>query len=166
MIRLDREAFHSASYPTKASILEVYWRMPGSTRSYALDISEELFKLSTESVRLHSNDTLRYQTLAQLLTKRLGQEPALDGHNPENLREFLEKLPTRGSVRIHLNISRTSADSLVDIKKRLSQEIGNKLTVGDAISILLYDYLVERSATRVVSNLRLRELDAERNPET
>lgn len=135
--------------------------MPGTSRSYALSISEELFKLSTESVRLHSNDTLRYQTLAQLLMKRLGQDAAADGHDPELLRDYLEKLPTRGSVRIHLNISRTSADSLVDIKKRLSREIGNRLTVGDAVAILLYDYLVERSATRVLSKLRQRELDDE-----
>lgn len=138
--------------------------MPGTSRSYALSISEELFKLSTESVRLHSNDTLRYQTLAQLLMKRLGQDAAADGHDPALLRDYLDKLPTRGSVRIHLNISRTSADSLVDIKKRLSREIGNRLTVGDAVAILLYDYLVERSATRVLSKLRQRELDDEPAP--
>lgn len=133
--------------------------MPGKSRSYALSISVELFKLTTESVRLHSNETLRYKSLAQLLTNRIGQDQPADGHDPAALREHLDSLPTQGTVRIHLNISRTSAQSLVEIKKRLSENIGDKLTVGDAISILLYDYLVERSATRVLSNLSLRETE-------
>lgn len=135
--------------------------MPGKSRSYALRISEELFKLSTESVRLHSNETLRYKSLAQLLTNRVSQDLPAEGHDPAALREYLDALPTQGSVRIHLNISRTSAQSLVEIKKRLSENIGDKLTVGDAISILLYDYLVEHSATRVLSRLSLRESEEE-----
>jgi len=56
MIRSVREVYCSAIALTKASISEVYWSMPGTSRSYALSISEELFKLSTESVRLHSNE--------------------------------------------------------------------------------------------------------------
>lgn len=129
--------------------------MPGSSRSYALDISAELFKLTTESVRLHSNETLRYQTLAQLVTHRLSNHAVADGYDPTELRGFLNSLPTRGNVRIHLNISRTSALSLVEIKKRLSLEIGGTLTVGDAISLLIYDYLIEHSAARVLPNVGL-----------
>ncbi|CCW18978.1 hypothetical protein EBBID32_33360 [Sphingobium indicum BiD32] len=129
--------------------------MPGSSRSYALDISAELFKLTTESIRLHSNETLRYQTLAQLLTQRISNPAVADNLNPAELREYLDVLPTRGSIRIHLNISRTSAQSLVEIKKRLSREIGNTLTVSDAVALLIYDYLVEHSATRVLPKLGL-----------
>lgn len=135
--------------------------MPGRSRSYALSISVELFKLTTESVRLHSNETLRYKSLAQLLMNRISRDLPADGHDPAALREYLEALPTQGNVRIHLNISRTSAQSLIEIKKRLSENIGDKLTVGDAISILLYDYLVERSATRVLTNLSDRESEQE-----
>lgn len=129
--------------------------MPGGSRSYALDISVELFKLTTESVRIHSNETLRYQTLAQLVTNCINQPTTTDGHDPADLRGYLGKLPTRGDVRIHLNFSRANADLLVEIKKRFSQEIGGALTIADAVSILLYDYLVDRSATRVLSRLSL-----------
>lgn len=129
--------------------------MPGSSRSYALDISAELFKLTTESIRLHSNETLRYQTLAQLLTERISSPDVAESLNPAELRQYLDTLPRRGNIRIHLNISRTSAQSLVEIKKRLSREIGNTLTVSDAIALLIYDYLVEHSATRVLPKLGL-----------
>lgn len=90
--------------------------MPGRSRSYALDISAELFKLTTESIRLHSNETLRYQTLAQLLTHRINNPTVAESLDPADLREYLDALPTRGDIRIHLNISRTSAQSLVEIK--------------------------------------------------
>lgn len=129
--------------------------MPGSSRSYALNISAELFKLTTESIRLHSNETLRYQTLAQLLTERISNPAVADSLNPGELRDYLDALPRRGNIRIHLNISRTSAQSLVEIKKRLSREIGGTLTVSDAIALLIYDYLVEHSATRVLPKIGL-----------
>jgi hypothetical protein len=129
--------------------------MPGRSRSYALDISAELFKLTTESIRLHSNETLRYQTLAQLLTHRINNPTVAESLDPAELREYLYALPTRGSIRIHLNISRTSADSLVEIKKRLSREIGGNLTVSDAIALLICDYLVKQSATRVLPKVGL-----------
>lgn len=131
--------------------------MPGKSRSYALNISAELFKLSTESVRLHSNETLRYQTLAKLLAGRINKDTPLNTEDPGVWKEFLDAMPTRGDVRIHLNISVTNADSLVEIRDQLSQEIGNRLTLGDAISILLYDYLIENRATRVLSRLPLGE---------
>ncbi len=129
--------------------------MPGSSRSYALNISAELFKLTTESIRLHSNETLRYQTLAQLLTERISNPAVADDLNPAELRGYLDSLPRRGNIRIHLNISRTSAQSLVEIKKRLSREIGGTLTVSDAIALLIYDYLVKHSATRVLPKIGL-----------
>lgn len=129
--------------------------MPGRSRSYALDISAELFKLTTESIRLHSNETLRYQTLAQLLTHRINNPTVAESLDPAELRGYLDALPTRGNIRIHLNISRTSADSLVEIKKRLSREIGGNLTVSDAIALLICDYLVKQSATRVLPKVGL-----------
>jgi len=138
--------------------------MPGRSRSYALDISAELFKLTTESIRLHSNETLRYQTLAQLLTHRINNPTVAESLDPAELREYLDALPTRGNIRIHLNISRTSAQSLVEIKKRLSHTIGDTLTVGDAIALLIYDYLVEHSATRVLPKLGLDDSDATASP--
>ena len=138
--------------------------MPGRSRSYALNISAELFKLTTESIRLHSNETLRYQTLAQLLTKRINNPAITDSLDPEQLRQYLDDLPTRGNVRIHLNISRTSADSLVEIKKRLSREIGGNLTISDAIALLICDYLVKQSATRVLPKIGLGDSGRSESP--
>ena len=38
---------------------------------------------------------------------------------------------------------------------RLSREIGGTLTVSDAIALLIYDYLVKHSATRVLPKIGL-----------
>ncbi|MDF0490474.1 hypothetical protein PX554_20290 [Sphingomonas sp. H39-1-10] len=124
--------------------------MTGRTRAYALDISEHLFLLTTEGIRLRSNETRRYQTLAKLVTDRLQVEPRLGVEDLVSLREHLEATPTKGGIRIHLNISRTSANSLIDVKKRLAQELGGDLTVGDALSILLFDYIAERATDLAV----------------
>ena len=48
--------------------------MAGDTRSYALDVSELLFRLASESLRLRSNETLRFETVASLVNARI---PAL-----------------------------------------------------------------------------------------
>lgn len=131
--------------------------MSGDSRGYALNISEHLFHLTTESLRLHSNETKRYQTLASLVNARAAHSCKMEEHDPETIRDHLVTIPTKGDIRIYLSISRSSADSLVEAKKRLGDQLGSNLTVGDALSILLFDYVVERKATRVLERLGLDE---------
>lgn len=131
--------------------------MSGDSRGYALDISEHLFHLTTESLRLRSNETKRYQTLASLVNSRVAFSCKMEEHDPEIIRDHLVTIPTKGDIRIYLSISRSSADSLVEAKKRLGSQIGSNLTVGDALSILLFDYVVEQKATRVLERLGLDE---------
>ncbi len=131
--------------------------MSGDSRGYALDISEHLFHLTTESLRLRSNETRRYQTLASLVNARAAYSSKMKEHDPETIRDHLVTIPTKGDIRIYLSISRSSADSLVEAKKRLGDQIGSNLTVGDALSILLFDYVVEQKATRILERLGLDE---------
>ena len=128
--------------------------MSGDTRSYALSISDHLFRLTTESIRLHSNETNRYQTLGNLVNERAAIATSED-HNCETIRQHLVTIPTKGDIKIHLSLSKTSAISLVEAKKRLGKKLGSHMTVGDAVSILLFDYIVELKATRVLERLGL-----------
>jgi hypothetical protein len=129
--------------------------MSGDTRSYALNISEHLFRLTTESLRLHSNETGRYQTLASLVNARAAACLSPDDHNPETIRKHFGAIPTKGDIKIYLSISMTSAKHLSEAKRRLGQHIGSSMTVGDALSLLLFDYVVEQKATRVLQRLGL-----------
>lgn len=128
-------------------------RMSAEPEGYTLDISEHLFRLTTESLRLRSNQTLRYQTLASLVNERAAEALGIEGHDCATLRDHLVTIPTQGNIRIDLSISRTSARSLEEVKSRLEKYLCANLTLGDALSILLFDYIVEQKAGRLIEKL-------------
>ena len=128
-------------------------------RGYTLDVSEYLFRLTTESLRIHSNQTRRYQSLGNLVNARAtaGAAGAIEQHDVETLRKHLEKGPTKGPIRIYLSITKTSAESLTEAKRRLEKHLGSALTVGDAISMLLFDYVVEQGTAKLLSKIGIDE---------
>src|SRR3546814_5387370 len=52
-------------------------------------------------------------------------------------------------------MSRTSATSRDEVKDLLSRQLDSKLTVADALSFLLFDYVVEQKAAQVMGKLDL-----------
>lgn len=134
------------------------------SRDYALDISEPLFRLTTEGIRLHSNATFNYQTLSSLIDHRTPHVGKINDHDTSTLKEHLVSIPSDGNIRIHLNVSKTSAKNLNEVKELLSRQLNSELTLIDALSILLFDYVVEQKTARVMEKLDLNDLDAaERN---
>jgi len=122
---------------------------------YVLDISESLFRLTTEGVRLRSNETLAYETISSLISHRTAQLEGGIRQKSAIIREHLSCIPTDGEIKLRLDICRTSASTLDDIKDMLSQQLGSALTLGDALSILLFDYVAERKAARVLEKIGL-----------
>jgi len=120
-----------------------------------LDISEHLFRLTTESLRLRSNETRSYQTLECLLEARNGSLARIRDRDMCTLKEHLGAIPTQGDIRIELRISQTSAECLDEVKDLLSKELEADLTVGDALSVLLFDYMSELKAAWVLERLDL-----------
>lgn len=57
--------------------------MSADTRNYVLDISTDLFRLSTESLRLRSNETLVYATLESLIDSRAASSTYSDELKPK-----------------------------------------------------------------------------------
>jgi len=127
--------------------------MSGNTRGYALDISEHLFRLTTESLRIHSNETRRYQTLASLVSERAGAGVTFDHHDEQTLRRHFEAVPTKGSIRIHLTLTKAGGDALIGAKRRLAKRFGTPLNIGDALSVLLLDFVAEHHARRVLEKI-------------
>src|SRR3546814_696088 len=79
----------------------------------------------------------------------------IGSHDTRTLKEHLTSIPSDGTIRIRLNISRTSATSLDEVKDLLSRQLDSKLTVADALSFLLFDYVVEQKAAQVMGKLDL-----------
>jgi hypothetical protein len=137
--------------------------MGADSRGYTLDISEPLFRLTTESLRLRSNETKCYQTLEDLVNSRVPGIEKLDDEDARNLKQHLITLPSDGSIRIHLSITETSADNLERIQQLLETRLATRVSVGDALSALLFDYVVEQKAASVLAKLDLDEHDQPRS---
>lgn len=132
--------------------------MSADSQGYTLDISEHLFRLTTESLRLRSNETKSYQTLESLVDARAADVSRIGDRDMTTLKEHLVSIPTKGDIRIELSISQTSAESLDQVTEMLSKQLDAKLTVGDALSVLLFDYVVEQKAARILEKLDLDKL--------
>lgn len=137
--------------------------MNTASREYKLDVSEHFFHLTTEGLRLRSNETLCYQTLDTLIDSRVPEADKIDTHTASTLREHLKVIPTKGTIRINLIISEASANSLADARIRLASQLGTELTFGDALSILLFDYVVDRKAARFLATIGIDELKDKRD---
>ncbi|TGX49141.1 hypothetical protein E5A73_20085 [Sphingomonas gei] len=131
--------------------------MTAETRNYVLDISTDLFQLSTESLRLHSNETLQYETLESLIERRAASDCFKNEHRTDTLRRHLGAIPTEGKVRIQFNILTTSAESLDEACEYLTLQLGSAVTVGDVLSVMLFDYVAEKKATQVLNQIGLGE---------
>lgn len=128
--------------------------MVGETRGYTFDVSEAFFRLTTECLRLRSNETLRYQSLASLLEGiTTAGAPKLAALDTDVVRDHLVTIPTRGEVRLFIRMSRESADLLVDAKRALAVRMKARLTVADAVSVLLLDYLIAQKADNVMRRI-------------
>ncbi|HEX7855098.1 MAG TPA: hypothetical protein VF503_15520 [Sphingobium sp.] len=127
--------------------------MAGDSRSYTLDISEHLFRLTTESLRLHSNETGRYETLASLVQERLCVADPLDDHHSETIRDHLSVITTNGEIRVTFNVPSSSADILAAANERFAKALGSNITVADTLSILLFHYAVSQKAMVVLKRI-------------
>lgn len=129
--------------------------MTGDQCTLALNISEHLFNLTTESLRLRSNETRCYQTLESLLAERVHLPCALESHDPKTIRDHLSAIPTTGDIRIDLTITKSSADSLDAAKRLISEGLGSEISLGDTISIMLFLYIVDQKAAKILQRIGL-----------
>src|SRR3546814_8397422 len=65
------------------------------SRDITLNISEPLFRLTTEGIRLHSNETLHHQTLSNLIDHRSSRTEKIGSHDTRTLKEHLTSIPSR-----------------------------------------------------------------------
>lgn len=125
---------------------------------YTLDISEHLFRLTTEGLRLRSNETQSYQTLANLLDARCVCATHISTRPISTLKEHLVTIPSAGNIRIELSLSQRSTDCLDEVKEFLSREFGEDMTVADALSVLLFEYVIEQTDARVLGALDIEDI--------
>jgi hypothetical protein len=122
-----------------------------------MDVSETLFRLTTESLRLHSNETRSFSTLARLVSARAAAIGKLGHQDSDTIRSHLHAIPSNGDIRIHLDITQTSAGDLAEAKQHLGTMLGADMTLADTISILLFDYVAQQKADMILQKLGMDE---------
>jgi len=138
--------------------------MSGDTRAYRLRVSHCLFELATEGIRLRSNETRRFQTLSSVVNARAaGRMSGFKEQDVPTLKDHFSAIPTKGPIPISLTITKTNAQSLDEAKERLAKLLGTDLTVGDAVSLLLLDYIAQAKADRMVAKFESGELSPNRD---
>ena len=109
-----------------------------------------MFRLTTESLRLHSNATFAYQTLATLIEFRAFEKSHLHDHEVATLGEHLDIVPGPGKISLYLDLAVRSLDYLEAVQSSFSRKLDIALALEDALSLLLFDYVVEQKTSKIL----------------
>lgn len=135
--------------------------MSPAQRAYRMEVSDYYFRLTTECVRLFSNAVLRYCTINDVVNERSGLISSVPGaYEAKQVREHLRLIPSSGDVVIEITILDTSAKHIDDALVDLEDMVGSSVTFKEALSIILFDFLVEGNLTEVLTKLGLSADDA------
>lgn len=124
--------------------------MAADTKDYALEISDLLFRMTTEGVRLFSNQIRSQDSLSSLTKYLLRESRDATAHDTDVLLQHLDIIPTHGDIMVCLVMSTSCAARLEALRTLCEKKVGRPLTTGDTLSLLLFDYMVERKAARVL----------------
>lgn len=133
-----------------------------AAKTLQLSVSEYFFRLSTESVRLYSNKVLEHTSLGKVIDSRAERANDLaDSYDADDMREHLRIIPSDGVVALDFTILATSAASLEKAAALLAEALGRPLVVEDALSLIMFDLVVERNATELFTKLGLTAEEAD-----
>lgn len=128
-----------------------------------LDVSDYYFRLTTESIRLHSNRRHHHSTFEDVVNDRA--ECATDlpkRYEADDMKEHLRIIPSDGDKELRFSILETSAACIDEVIPELERVLGQSVKFADALSLMLYDLIVESNATEVLSKLGMTVEEAER----
>lgn len=131
-------------------------------KALRFSVSEYFFRLSTESVRLHSNKVLDFCSFGEVINSRAERANDLaESYDAEDMREHLRIIPSEGDVPLNVTILETSATSLEKAAEVLAEALGQTLVLKDALSLVMFDLVIERNATELLTKLGLTASEAD-----
>lgn len=137
--------------------------MAAEERDYKLDVSEFYLRLTTESIRLYSNKVRDISSLREVIDDRAALATLLPQYYTQaEMREHLSIIPTDGNISLKFTILETSAASLDAAAQMLAESMDLSVAFADALSLLMYDFIVEENKTEVLTKLGLSMEEAER----
>lgn len=131
-------------------------------KAYHISVSDHYFRLTTEGVRLLSNKHSSYYSLTMVLNERAERASDLaNSYDCEDMRNHLRIISSEGGIGINFTILETSASTINAAALSLGEALGQKILFSDAVSLILFDLIVERNATEILTKLGLSSSKAE-----
>ncbi|MEG8221871.1 hypothetical protein OSJ57_14735 [Sphingomonas sp. HH69] len=128
--------------------------MPAAEKSYHLDVSAYYFRLTSESIRLYSNLDYKHVTFSDVVNSRSETVDQIAiRYTSDDMKEHLRIIPTDGDKVLEFTILKTSADNIDDAVIMLEEALGSSVKFADALSLMLYDFVVEANSTEVLTKL-------------
>jgi hypothetical protein len=130
--------------------------MIAEERECKLDVSEFYLRLTTESIRLFSNKVRGLANFREVIDDRAAVASLLPKYYTKaEMNEHLSIIPTNGDISLKFTILETSAASLDEAAKMLSDSMGLSVAFADTLSLLMYDFILEENKTEVLTKLGL-----------
>jgi hypothetical protein len=137
-------------------------KMTAEKRAFDLSISDAFFRLVTESIRLMSNKVKQTVSISDVVNDRSSNAPNITSvYKPESLREHLRIIPTDGDVGLSITILDSSSKAINGSIPDLEKAVGGSVSFASAVSLVLFDFIVEENTTEVINKLGLDVADAE-----
>lgn len=119
-----------------------------------LRVSEFFFRLTTECLRVRSNEVLCPQNVGELV----GHLLTLSGKDlpPSEvtvIRDHLETIPSYGDVPLIFALDGAAAGRLANVMQALSGSLGTPVSQADAISVLMLEYIAGKKAVSILQKL-------------
>ena len=135
--------------------------MATAVRAYRFEVSDYFFRLTTEAVRLFSNSIRKHSCLGEVVDHRASRVGNLaESYEAEDLQEHLRLIPANGDVELTLEVLETSAGTIEAAIPELERTLGSSVQFAEAVSLMLFDLVVERNATHLVTKLGLTSKEA------
>lgn len=127
------------------------------TTDITVKISEALFRLTTECVRQFSNEQKAYASISQVIDARTRKAVANGRYlDRDMISAHLAAIGSDGPISISLTFEEGSIPLIAELRADVSQIVTRDLSVIDAISVLLFDYIAEQESARLATRLGLR----------
>src|SRR3546814_3348851 len=86
-----------------------------------------LFRLTTECIRVRSNETRAHESLSSLTLHVVGTDRDMAGHDADILRQHLQLVPASGDIALLLALPQTCIDRLGGVRTSLEKRVGYRL---------------------------------------
>ncbi|HEX7823011.1 MAG TPA: hypothetical protein VF463_20620 [Sphingobium sp.] len=135
--------------------------MSDDQNTYRMDVSEYYFRLTTECIRLHSNSCRKHSSFGDMINDRAELADSVTKRRaPQHIIKHLQMIPSKGEIPLEVEILESSSGKINRSTKAIEDAIGSSIEFADALSVIMFDFMVEANRTEVLLKIGLTSEEA------